>query len=120
MFFWSIYPCDVWPAMRGIWSAVVRRALNGDPVDPDEAVTPLEALRMYTSVAAIACGRAAEEGTIEVGKRANFVVLDRNPLTCSPESLRDLVVTQTYVDGNRVFDRATVENEATRATPTLH
>lgn len=102
----SDYPCGDLPPAQGIWGAVVRRTSEGVPVDVDEAVTPLEALRMYTSAAAYACGRESEEGTLEVGKRANLVVLDRNPLSCPVESLREMTVLQTYVDGKRLFVRA--------------
>jgi predicted amidohydrolase YtcJ len=115
----SDYPCDVLDPLEGIWAAVTRRALNGEMVDPEEGVTPLEALRMYTSNAAIVSGRGSEEGTIEVGKRANLVVLDQNPLACHEESLRDIVVLQTYVDGKLVFDRSTEKSMASLETYTL-
>jgi hypothetical protein len=96
----SDYPCAALSPMEGIWSAVTRRGPNGEPVDPEEAVSPLEALRAYTVSAALACGRESEEGTLEAGKRANLVVLDRNPLTCGHDELRELGVMSTYVDGD--------------------
>lgn len=63
----------------------------------------LEALRAYT--AAIACGREREEGTLEVGKRANLAVLDRTPLTCPADELREISVLRTYVDGACRYQR---------------
>jgi predicted amidohydrolase YtcJ len=104
----SDYPCDKLPPLLGMWAAVARRSETGAEVDPDEGVTPIEALRMYTVNAAIASGCEDEEGTIRAGKRANLVVLDHNPLTSSVEQLRDIGVVQTYVDGECVFDRAAV------------
>lgn len=95
----SDYPCATLSPLEGMWSAVTRRGPNGEPVDPDEAVSPLEALRAYTVSAAIACGRLGEEGTLEPGKRANLAVLDGNPLTCGHDQLRSLSVVRTYVDG---------------------
>jgi hypothetical protein len=47
-------------------------------------------------------GKEKEMGSIEVGKRANFTVLDVNPLTTEPRLLKDIAVRATVVDG-RVF-----------------
>ncbi len=47
-------------------------------------------------------GKEKEMGSIEIGKRANFTVLDDNPLTTEPRLLKDIVVRATIVDG-RVF-----------------
>jgi predicted amidohydrolase YtcJ len=101
----SDYPCASPSPMEGMWSAVTRRSRTGAAVDPEEAVTPLEALRMYTSWAALACGRDGEEGTIEIGKRANLAILDTNPLECSHDVLRNITVVRTYVDGDCRFQR---------------
>jgi len=101
----SDYPCDKLPPLLGMWAAVSRRSESGAPVDPEEGVTALEALRMYTVNAAIASGRQDEEGSIAVGKRANLVALDGNPLDCATDALRDLTVLRTYVDGQCVFER---------------
>ncbi len=101
----SDYPCGPLSPLHGMWGAVTRQTATGRPVDPEEGVSALEALRMYTAAAAMACGREDEEGTIEVGKRGNLVVLDRNPLTCDPATLREIGVVATYVDGQRLFDR---------------
>jgi predicted amidohydrolase YtcJ len=100
----SDYPCDGLNPFVAMWAAVTRRSWTEEPVFEGEAVSPLEALRMYTSSAAMACGRESEEGTIEVGKRANLVVLDRNPLVCSSESLPSTLVLATYLDGAAVFE----------------
>ncbi len=100
----SDHPCDDLNPFHGIWAAVARRSWTGDLLYADEAITPLEALRMYTQSAAIAEGRGAEEGSIEVGKKANLAVLDRDPVTCSLDELRDVAVVATYVDGARVYE----------------
>lgn len=95
----SDYPCAPFEPLVGIEAAVTRRAMNGEIVDGDEAVSPLEALRMFTSSAAIVCGAAASEGTLEPGKRANLAVLDANPLDVDPPTLHSIRVTHTFVDG---------------------
>jgi predicted amidohydrolase YtcJ len=44
-------------------------------------------------------------GSIEEGKFADFAVLDRDPLTCPIEGLKDTKVLQTYLAGKRVYGR---------------
>jgi predicted amidohydrolase YtcJ len=100
----SDYPCADFAPLLGIESAVTRRAMNGEIVDIDESVTPLEALRMFTSSGAAVAGTAATEGTLESGKRANLTVLDANPLEVAPSAIHSIRVLQTYVDGELSFD----------------
>jgi predicted amidohydrolase YtcJ len=98
----SDYPCGGGLAPLEIMSAAVnRRRTDGELIDPDEAVGRERALRMYTLDAARACDRDAIEGSISPGKRANLVVLDRNPSECDP--VRTSVV-QTWVDGELRYD----------------
>lgn len=108
----SDYPCDKLPPLLGMWAAVARSSESGAPIDPEEGVTPEEALRMYTANAAVASGREDEEGTITPGKRANLVVLDGDPLSCTVDGIREIGVVQTYVDGERVFHREQVTGGA--------
>lgn len=101
----SDHPCGTYSPAEIMWTAVARETLAGAPLEPDEAVTPEEALRMYTINPAQASGRGSEEGSIEVGKRANLLVLDRDPLTCPTGQLRDMQVLRTYVDGVLRYER---------------
>jgi predicted amidohydrolase YtcJ len=100
----SDYPCADFAPLLGIEAAVTRRAMNGEIVDIDESVTPLEALRMFTSSAAIVEGTSTTEGTLEPGKRANLTVLDANLLEVAPSAIHSIQVLQTYVDGELAFD----------------
>lgn len=102
----SDHPCDGFSPVEIMWSAVTRANSLGDPVDPDEAITAAEALRGYTINAAHASGRAAEVGSIEVGKRANIVLLDRDIVTCPTDDIRRAQVDRTYVDGRLVHRRS--------------
>jgi predicted amidohydrolase YtcJ len=101
----SDHPCGTFSPAEIMWTAVARETLAGAPLEPDEAVTAEDALRMYTINPAQASGRGSEEGSIEVGKRANLVVLDRDPLTCPTRQLRDMQVLRTYVDGVLRYER---------------
>ena len=72
----SDYPCGGGLAPLAIMAAAIERR---PPLEAAEAVDPDTALAMCTRAAAHACHREADEGSLAVGKRANFVVLDRDP-----------------------------------------
>jgi predicted amidohydrolase YtcJ len=116
----SDYPCDELDPFHGISAAVARRSWTGDELHPEQAITPLEALRLSTRSAAEASGTAAEDGSIEPGKRANLAVLDRDPLSCSTDQLKSVRVLRTYVDGLLAFedDRVSPSNEGRRSPAT--
>ncbi len=99
-------PCAPPEPMLGLHSMVTRSARQGgEPLVPDEAVTPLEGLRMYTINSAYAMSRENEVGSIEVGKRADMAVLSHDPSAVSPDFIRDIDVEQTYVDGKLLYER---------------
>jgi predicted amidohydrolase YtcJ len=104
--FASDHPAGTFSPAEIMWTAVARRHLTGVSIEPEEAVTAAEALRAFTIHAAQASGRDSEEGSLEKGKRANFLVLDRDPLTCTTDDLRRLQVDRTYVDGRLAHQRA--------------
>ena len=88
-----------------MWAAVARTAHDGSKVDPQEAVTAEQALRMYTRDAAHALGSEARLGSIEPGKCADFVILDADPLTADPEAIANIGVDETWIGGVKLFAR---------------
>ncbi len=72
----SDFPCASFDPMLGIHSAMDRRTALGDLCEPDERVSREEAISLYTKNAAIAAGCLDECGTLDVGKRADLVVLE--------------------------------------------
>lgn len=97
--------CPVDPLL-GLYAMVTRRTQSkGPPAGPEEAVTPLEGLRMYTINAAYAMGREGEVGSLEPGKRADMVVLSHDPTAVDPAFLREVMVEQTYVEGQCLYQR---------------
>jgi len=101
--FSSDYPCGSVAPLVGIAAAVTRRDRDGHVADPDEAVSVEHALAAYTIEAARACGLAGEVGSLEAGKRADFVVLDGNPLTVAADALPRLRIVETRVAGRPVW-----------------
>jgi hypothetical protein len=90
----------------GIATAVTRRAKwFAGRMHPEEALTREQALRFYTINNARLLFLEQEVGSLEPGKRADFVILDRDPLACPEEELAALKPLATYVEGKPVFER---------------
>ena len=94
--------------LEGIYAAVTRRTLDdrhpGGWV-PEQKITVEEALRAYTRDAAHAEFADGEKGTLERGKLADFVLVDRDLTRIAPETIRDARVVMTVVGGRVVFER---------------
>jgi predicted amidohydrolase YtcJ len=69
----------------------------------DQRIGVMEALRAVTSDAAWQNFDENTRGSIEPGKAADFVVLDRNPLKVAPMEIRNIAVMETIVAGERVW-----------------
>jgi predicted amidohydrolase YtcJ len=79
---------------EGIWSAVTRPDNN-----TGQAMTVGETISTYTDNAAYASFSDTMTGSLEVGKRADMIVVDRNPFECSLRNLRHVRVVKTIVNG---------------------
>ena len=87
----------------GQYSALTGNTLAGVLL-PGQTVTREEMLRMYTINVAYSCWQEDIRGSIEKGKLADMVVVDRDILNCADEEIRDLQVLQTYIGGELVFE----------------
>lgn len=85
-----------------MWCAVNRTTTSGVQLGKDQCITPLQALRAHTLDAAWQVFLDHERGSIEPGKRADFVILAENPLD-NPEGIKDIAVEQTVVLGETVY-----------------
>lgn len=90
--------------ITGVYAAVTRRAASGDPVLPNESVSADDALRMHTLGSAYASFQEHERGSVEVGKRADLVLLDRDPTAIDPEEIRNTRVQMTIAGGEVVWE----------------
>ena len=104
---WSLHsddPVTEMNPLRCMENAVVRNMWRSDKLlSPEERVPAAAALRAMTIDAAWQCHSDHEVGSLEVGKFADFVVLDQDPLTMAPEGLGSIEVLQTWVGGEQVF-----------------
>ncbi|RZA16070.1 MAG: amidohydrolase [Lysobacteraceae bacterium] len=102
----SDFPVEQVDPRLGLYSAVARADADGRPAGgwlPQEKLTAFEALRGFTLDAAYAGFAEAELGSLQAGKRADFVVLAEDPLAVPDAALRSLTVLATYVDGKPVY-----------------
>lgn len=91
--------------MVGIYAAVTRKGLSGRVFAADEALTVMEAIRAYTLYGAWLSFEEDQKGSIEPGKLADFVVLDRDILSIDPAHIMDVEVEQTWLGGKLVYQR---------------
>lgn len=86
-----------------IWSAVNRVSRTGEVIGEDEKATPYQALKAITINAAYEFFEEDSKGSISLGKQADFVILDKNPLTVDPLKIKDIKVVETIKDGKSVY-----------------
>jgi predicted amidohydrolase YtcJ len=86
-----------------VWTAVNRVTRGGKVLGPDERVTPYQALQALTVNGAYTYFDEASKGSLEVGKTADLVILDRNPLKVEPNAIRDIKVVETVKTGKSVY-----------------
>lgn len=94
--------------LEGIYAAVTRRTLDGaNPGGwvPAQKITVEEALRAYTMGSAYASFEEKEKGSLETGKLADLVLIDRDITTIPPETIREAQVTLTVVGGKVVYQK---------------
>jgi predicted amidohydrolase YtcJ len=97
----------------GIWAAVVRREMKtGQVLAPKERLTVTEALRLYTRNGAYVGFEEKKKGSLEPGKLADFIVVDRDVLTVPSDQLKDVQVLKTFVGGELVYEKPAAKQAA--------
>lgn len=88
-----------------IYETVTRKTSSGKVVSPEECITPMEAIRVYTWNGAYLGKDEDKLGSLEVGKLADLIVLDRDILTVPQDEIKDIKVLTTIVDGKIVYEK---------------
>jgi len=104
--FGSDFPVEQVDPMLGLYAAVTRQDLEGEPPGgwlPDQRVTIQVALEGFTLNAAYAGFGEDETGSLEKGKLADFVVLDRDIFALDPADIPKTQVLRTVVGGEVVY-----------------
>jgi hypothetical protein len=104
----SDFPVEEVNPMLGIYAAVTRQDLEGWPEGgwlPQERLTREAAIRGFTIDAAWAAFMEDRVGSLEAGKQADFIVLDRDIMQVPEREIPDTRVLQTWVGGKKVYQR---------------
>jgi predicted amidohydrolase YtcJ len=88
-----------------MWSAVNRVSRAGRVIGPAQRVSPLEALKAMTIEVARQYGEEAAKGSLESGKLADLVILEKNPLEVDPMAIKDITILETIKEGKTIYQR---------------
>ena len=104
-------------SMRVLDATVTRRSRSGDIIGPAQRVDVMTALKAMTIWPAWQHFEEDTKGSIEVGKLADFVVLDQDPTAIDPENLDQIKVVETIKEGTTVFKVSENNSDGTVFTP---
>ncbi|MBR5538597.1 MAG: amidohydrolase, partial [Clostridia bacterium] len=90
--------------LESVWCAANRVTRKGVQLAKEECISVLDALRAITVNAAYQYFEENKKGSIESGKIADFVILDKDPLTVPKETIKEIKVLSTYKNGRKIFD----------------
>ncbi|WP_252856591.1 amidohydrolase [Photobacterium kishitanii] len=89
--------------MMMLSSAVNRLSRHNEVIGTTQRITPLEGLKAMTIWAAEQYNEEMNKGSLEVGKLADMVILDNNPLTIEPTKIKDIKIVETIKEGNTIY-----------------
>jgi hypothetical protein len=89
--------------MMMLWSAVNRISRAGAEVGISQSITPYEGLQTMTLYVAEQFDEADVKGSLEVGKLADLVILDKDPLKVPATEIKDIAIVETLKEGVSVY-----------------
>jgi predicted amidohydrolase YtcJ len=103
---WPVIPLpNPWLGIEGLVTRADPSGQFPGTLWVEQALTLDEAIAVYTTASSKAMGLGDITGSLEVGKAADFIVLDRNPWQIPATDLADVTVMQTWFAGEQVFNR---------------
>lgn len=91
----------------GMWITLTRRPRwTQQTLHAQETITREQAIRLYTINNALLTFSENEKGSLEPGKLADFIVLDRDILSCPLDQVKDIRVERTFLSGREVYRRS--------------
>ncbi len=108
----SDFPVELSNPFHGLYASVTRQDRDGEPAGgwyKDQALTREEALHSFTLAAAFAARQEDRLGSLEPGKWADFIIIDRDYFEIPESEIDDIRVLQTWVAGKRAFAAGSTE-----------
>ena len=88
-----------------IWCAVTRKTFAGNKLIPEEGISVMDGIRMYTINGAYAGFEENVKGSIEPGKLADMIVISDDILTVPADKIKDIRVDMTMIDGKIIYQK---------------
>ncbi len=89
----------------GMWIATTRKMVDGNVLNPEQRISRMEALKMWTWNGAYLSFEEKEKGSIEPGKLADLVIISKDYATCSVDEIKNIEALQTIVGGRVVYTK---------------
>ena len=89
--------------LHSVWCAVNRITRKGQKIGSDQCISVYDALKAVTINAAYEYKEEDKKGSLETGKLADMVILDKNPLKTEPMCIKDIQVLETIKEGSTVY-----------------
>jgi hypothetical protein len=102
----SDFPIEKPNPLRGFYSSVSRKDDNKKPENgfaPEQKISRTDALKSMTIWSAYAQFEEQLKGSLEIGKVADFVILDKDIMICEEDEILDVKVKSTYINGIKVY-----------------
>jgi len=100
----SIEATNPYNPFFGMWMVVTRKTATGEVLNPEQKITREQALKMWTWNAAYLSFEEGIKGSIEPGKLADLVILDRDILTCPEDEIREIQAVKTILGGKVIYE----------------
>lgn len=99
--------CPVTPIdpLFSVWAAVNRLTSEGEVLGPEQRIDVVTALKAMTIYGAKMNFTEDENGSIEIGKQADFVILDKDPTKINPREIKNVNIQATIIDGELVYEK---------------
>lgn len=100
------FPVENISTIKTFYAATIRKDVDGYPKDgfqPSDALSREEALRGMTIWAAYSNFEEGEKGSLEAGKLADFVIMDKDWMNCTDDEILDTKIVNTYIGGIKVY-----------------
>jgi predicted amidohydrolase YtcJ len=101
----SLDATNPWNPWLGMWVALTRQTERGGVHNPSERLTREQALRFYTINNAQLNFEEHQKGSLERGKYADLILVDRDITKCPVNDVRNTQVLLTMVGGKVVWER---------------